>query len=145
MAADKERTQRSRGLADERYARIRESLDRSPLVISHEVQLTTLSLGTASIEGTVIYADGSTLRFFEFLRESAGEVTRDKYRYQYMKAAGGLVFRYDNAPHHRELPSFPHHKHLVGGVEGVRPPDFEDLISESEQHVVVVLGEADPG
>ena len=26
------------------------------------------------------------------------------------------MFRYDNAPHHRELPTFPHHKHVQFGA-----------------------------
>ena len=26
-----------------------------------------------------------------------------------------MVFRYDNAPHHPEIATYPHHKHVKGG------------------------------
>jgi hypothetical protein len=42
--------------------------------------------------------------------EQAGKV---KYRYQYMDEARNLLFRYDNAPHHAEIDSFPHHSWVV--------------------------------
>ena len=29
-----------------------------------------------------------------------------------------VIFRYDDAPHHRNLKTFPHHKHLSDVVEG---------------------------
>ncbi len=38
---------------------------------------------------------------------------RKMYSYQYMDSKNNLIFRYDNAEHHRKLnlPTFPHHKH----------------------------------
>jgi hypothetical protein len=42
-------------------------------------------------------------------------VARLKYRYHYEDPDGRLVFRYDNAPHHPEVETFPHHKHLSDG------------------------------
>jgi hypothetical protein len=47
---------------------------------------------------------------------------------------GRLIFRYDDTPHHTELDSFPHHKHIAdeGTVERADPPDLADVLSEIE-------------
>lgn len=37
------------------------------------------------------------------------------YRFHYADAENQLVFRHVNAPHHPELETFPHHKHLADG------------------------------
>ena len=34
------------------------------------------------------------------------------YSYHYQNSQNELVFRYDNAEHHPEILTFPHHKHL---------------------------------
>lgn len=56
--------------------------------------------------------DGSILYLREFV-DVEMEVERLMYVYQYMNAANGFVFRYDNTGHHKKLniPTYPHHKH----------------------------------
>lgn len=34
-----------------------------------------------------------------------------KYSYHYQDKKERLIFRYDMAPHHKEIDTFPHHKH----------------------------------
>ncbi len=65
------------------------------------------------IRGGILFIDGSKLRFFEYIVVSAtGIVKKLKYRYHYEDPNGELIFRYDNAPHHRQLKTYPHHKHV---------------------------------
>jgi hypothetical protein len=56
------------------------------------------------------------------------------YSYQYMTAENNLIFRYDNAEHHRQLnlPNFPHHKHDVNenNVINSNAPFLEDVVKE---------------
>ena len=48
-----------------------------------------------------------------------------------MDARGKIIFRYDNAPHHPELSSFPHHKHTYNGrVIPVEEPTLTDVLEE---------------
>lgn len=42
------------------------------------------------------------------------------YSFHFQSPSGVCVFRYDMAPHYRELSSFPHHRHL-GAEERVLP------------------------
>lgn len=61
------------------------------------------------ISGKIEFNDGFVLDFTEVKNvEKTGKV---KYRYHFQNDEK-LIFRYDNAPHFRDLPNFPHHKHL---------------------------------
>jgi len=47
------------------------------------------------------------------------------YSYAFVRD-GALAFRYDNAPHHRELATYPHHVH-IGPLQRVSPADQPTL------------------
>ena len=53
-----------------------------------------------------ILTDGTLL----FVRELA-TADESKYSYHWQTQNGKLICRWDNAPHHREIDTFPHHKH----------------------------------
>ena len=59
------------------------------------------------MDGWIQFIDQSRLEFTQSITPE-----RCRYRFQYMNAEGHLIFRYDNAPHHREITTFPHHKHV---------------------------------
>ena len=44
------------------------------------------------------------------------------YRFHYQGPDGHCRFRYDNTPHHPELPHFPHHRHEGPAEEPVPHP-----------------------
>ncbi len=45
----------------------------------------------------------------------------------------GMVFRYDNAPHHVEITTFPHHKHEVDDIRASNEPTLYDVLLEIAQ------------
>ncbi len=55
--------------------------------------------------------DGSLLEIFERFKIEAEQVRVGKYRFHWQDAAGRLRKRWDNAAHHPELPTHPHHLH----------------------------------
>ncbi|HRJ43663.1 MAG TPA: DUF6516 family protein, partial [Caldilineaceae bacterium] len=58
------------------------------------------------------------------------EIERIKYVFQYQGEDGTLIFRYDNAPHFPDLPTFPSHKHTPDGVIAADTPDLTDVLQE---------------
>jgi len=62
------------------------------------------------IEGNIVFTDNSALHFIQFVNVKGGTELY-KYSYHYQDSNGDLIFRYDMAPHHKELRTFPHHKH----------------------------------
>jgi len=79
--------------------------------------------------------DGGTLELFEYVTESGGQIRLAKYSFHWQDAQKQLVRRWDNAPHHPNLPNSPHHVHEENGQarEILREPDFFFVIREIEE------------
>jgi len=73
----------------------------------------------------VHFWDGSFLDIYETVSTELGYPVRISYAYTYLRE-GERVFRYDNAPHHPEIVTFPHHKH-IGIDEHLAPTDQPTL------------------
>jgi hypothetical protein len=58
---------------------------------------------------------------------------RDEINYQ--RADSRRVFRYDNAPHHRELPGFPEHKHEESRIVSAGAPDLNQVLREIDSYL----------
>lgn len=72
----------------------------------------------------ILFYDGSYLDFKERVDSNRCYPSILSYSYQYIRD-GHLVFRYDNARHHPEISSSPHHKH-------VGPEDNERIEASDE-------------
>lgn len=73
------------------------------------------------------------LELVEVLVESGVILRKTDYAYHYQDAERNLIFRYYNAPHHRGVNLFPHHKHTPQGVISANPPHFGDVLREIDQ------------
>jgi hypothetical protein len=61
------------------------------------------------VGGSIIFENNHRLDFVEV--KNIDFQQKIKYRYHYMDENQVMIFRYDNAPHHVEVSTFPHHKH----------------------------------
>ena len=61
-----------------------------------------------SFVAKVNFIDGSVL----FIKDYLFIDSKRKYFYHWQDKSGSLLSRWDNAPHHSDLISFPHHRHL---------------------------------
>jgi len=77
--------------------------------------------------------DDSFLEISEALVVQEGTLTWLSYRYHWQDATGRLILRYDNAPHHPEVESFPHHKHVEEKVAASERPALVKLIAEIQR------------
>jgi len=113
-------------------ARVEEKLkELEPLISSSQISIEHRSSNRVVLKGMIIFIDGSSLHFLEYVLEEDNKLLRVSYRFHYIKQDGSLAFRYDNAPHHPELPTFPHHKHIPGNK----------VVSFSEKSLTDVLDE----
>jgi hypothetical protein len=79
-----------------------------------------------TIGGVVVRA----LRYVDRYVEVVLSLNKINYAYHLQDQAGKLVFRYDNEPHYPELATFPHHKHVSGGV-----PEASEDVEEGARRV----------
>jgi len=84
----------------------------------------------------VVFWDDSFLDLYEVVNVELGHPVKIHYAYTYMRG-GERVFRYDNAPHHPEISTHPHHKH-TGKRERLSPayePTLSQVLDEIEREL----------
>jgi hypothetical protein len=64
-------------------------------------------------KATVLLNDGTQLRVSEIFINNA----LVKYSYYWLTSENSLIRGWDNAPHHKEVATFPHHSHSLSKVE----------------------------
>lgn len=118
-------------------SRIRERLrELKVLALSHQ------AVGSFRIRGEEVFKNKGYLRMrmvlrsqdvvevFVYLVEEGEEARLKDYSIHWQQADGSLVQRWDTAPHHQELESFPYHTHRPTGlVEPTPPLQWDDMLS----------------
>ncbi|MBI4649175.1 MAG: hypothetical protein HY738_21925 [Bacteroidia bacterium] len=94
----------------------------------------SLTQEKGAIEGEVFFNDSSQLDFNEVV--NTNQKSKQKYSYHYMDKNKELIFRYDNVQHHREIKTFPHHKHTENGIIESSEPNLEKILTEIEQKIL---------
>ena len=100
----------------EQYLReLDELISASPEVI--DVEIIRRSVWDTELEKVALYryrlkmSDRSLLELTERLVEEKGTLSIKRYRHHWQSHDGQLIKRWDNAPHHPEIDTFPHHLH----------------------------------
>ncbi|MEW6187978.1 MAG: DUF6516 family protein [Thermodesulfobacteriota bacterium] len=110
---------------------IEDLINSSSIILSSQIQKHLNPGGnTVYLKGQVVFIDSSTLDMAIYITETRDTLYIDKYRFQYMNSREHFVFRYDNAPHHPEIKTFPDHKHLSEGIIPSIRPSFKDILNE---------------
>jgi hypothetical protein len=83
----------------------------------------------------VRFADNALLEVSEAVAITEGRTIEWlSYRYHFQTGEGVILFRYDNAPHHHGLSTFPHHKHTAEGVTESDRCSLHEVIEEIKHH-----------
>lgn len=85
----------------------------------------------------IYFYDDSYLDVYEVVNTELGYPVKIHYAYTYIRA-GERVFRYDNAPHHPEIDTYPHHKHL--GARDALSVANEPTLAQILAEIKSVLG-----
>ena len=123
-------------LVESYYQQIEHEISICPYIVETKLRFDKRALHIAYIEGSIGFIDGSVLHFIEFI-DTKEQVDRYKYSFHYQDKKNKLIFRYDMAPHHKSIISFPHHKHEKSedNVISADPPIFSDILVEIVQTI----------
>jgi hypothetical protein len=92
---------------------IRQLFDQTPYILSKSLEYEDRGGVALLVKGKIIFDNLSELHFREIISFTFANLP-DKiaYSYHYQDREKVLIFRYDNAEHYPEIPSYPHHKHI---------------------------------
>ncbi|GFP23313.1 hypothetical protein HKBW3S42_00492 [Candidatus Hakubella thermalkaliphila] len=68
------------------------------------------------------------LEIFEYVTIDREEPVVNTYSFHWQDGRGNLLSRWDNAPHHKEVTSFPHHRHLENGVVSSKQVTLKEVL-----------------
>jgi len=105
-------------LASERLLEIEEKFEATA------ERIVPVELDEETLRVILYLKDGTNLRVTE---QWAGKVLK-RYSYYWLNSANELKVGWDNAPHHTQMESFPHHKHV--GQRGNLQPSRETSLEE---------------
>ncbi len=92
-----------------------ESISAAPEVVHVEILRRTVWDTGMEVIGLYRYklsmSDGSLLELMERLVQERQSVTVTKYRCHWQDKEARIIKRWDNAPHHQQVKTFPHHRH----------------------------------
>lgn len=114
------------------FARLEDTILRQEIEVQQLDSRRAESNEAGEFNARVSFYDQSLLEASEKVKVEDGEIIKQDYSYHYQKSNGDLVFRYDNAPHHPEIETFPHHKHVESdeNVIASQPPDVSEVLVE---------------
>ncbi len=101
-----------------------ELLNKSKIIQSFRVLDFKQGSGFYYLKCNATLRDGTELYIREYI--SSLEII---YAYHWQDANGNLITRWDNAPHHPEIKTHPHHKHEPQTKES-KATDLEEVLEE---------------
>lgn len=108
-------------------------MSNSKLIVDKTVDFKEFSSDEGMMKGRLLFIGGCVLTFMEYIQIGKG---RPKYRFNLSDSKGNMIFRYDNAAHHREIPTSPHHKHISAEVKPSREMGLAEVLSEIENMIL---------
>lgn len=94
-----------------RIGAARDALVRIAWIHSFDVLSERVLEGIGLLRIRVLLVNGDILYLLERFEEADGRIAVGKYSFHWQRADGSLIRRWDNAPHHPEITSFPNHLH----------------------------------
>ena len=106
------------------FSKVQKKLDDSRwIIIEQSVNFDFVSEEMGIITGKLVFIDNSILEFMELVSKKEVE-----YRFQFMDKNKEMVNRWDSAPHHKEIATFPYHMHTKKGVKESKKVNFFEIL-----------------
>jgi hypothetical protein len=109
----------------------------SPVVRAVQVREREERLYEGFIRLRAVLSNGDLLEAFEFVVATPDALQTLTYRTHWQQGDGRLKRRWDNAPHHKDVPTFPHHVHvgLADRVESSEPMTILKILALVEGEI----------
>jgi len=115
------------------FGSIERLLNNSALIVDKKLDFKEFSSEEGMVRGSLLFIGGYVLNFMEYIQIGK---ERPKYSFNFSDGKRDMIFRYDNAPHHREIPTFPHHKHFRSKIQPSKEMGLAEVLSEIEKIIL---------
>lgn len=88
------------------FKAVEQLLNNSKLITDKTIDFKEFSSEEGMIRGRLLFLGGYVLDFMEYVHI---RIERLKYRFNLSDNKGNMIFRYDNAAHHKDIPTSQTH------------------------------------
>jgi hypothetical protein len=92
-------------------------------------RIVPIELDESTIKVILYMKDGSNLRVVELWENRKLK----RYSYYWLTAKNELIIGWDNAPHHTQFDTFPHHKHIK--LQSNLQPSIENSLEKVMEYI----------
>jgi len=103
---------------------VQAAIRRHAFVVYTTLHFEEIAIDECYIKGCIGLSNGLELHIAEYVVTSPTP-KRLKYRYHLQQPGGRMLVRWDNAPHHQHISTFPDHRHDSDG--SVHPSSAVDI------------------
>jgi len=116
------------GSIEEYFLEVKQALAKvQAFVLSSQITYDSRTITEGTITGKIVLIDKSELHIREYISIDNKKLQRLTYRFHWQDEEKQLIARWDNAPHHPQIKTHPHHKHT------------SSIILESEEMTTIKL------
>ena len=121
-------------MIEDYFTEIESMLIASSIVLSFRSSKEEISEDRGWIKGSVIFTNGTQMHLFEYVKiDDSPRII--KYKYQWQRKDGKLIKRWDNAPHHKELETYPDHIHVGESVYPHKNMNLKRVLDILEEEI----------
>lgn len=113
----------------EYLSRVKALIVLNPRIVQWEIVREEVQGDRAFFRYRLNLRDGGLLEIFELVHIIDGKVQIKKYSFHWQDAMGNLIKRWDNAAHHPEVETYPHHVHNGSDVLPHKPVCAEVILT----------------
>jgi hypothetical protein len=121
-------------LIGEYFSKVNAALIISPVINSFSIKREIKKELEGYIRIDAVLKNNDQLEIFLYVTVNEN-IKIEKYRVHWQDKNGKLIRRWDNAPHHRKIETFPHHIHKDGNVYPHKPIGIIHLIEYLEKEI----------
>ena len=107
-----------------------ESLQKSNIVKNFDV-VEWIDESTVTLIKLMVNIIDETVLYITELETDAHQ----KYSYHWQRTDGEMIIRWDNSPHHKNLKTFPHHKHEKSMVLSSHRITIEEVLEKIRERI----------
>ncbi|BBC22757.1 DUF6516 family protein [Pseudanabaena sp. ABRG5-3] len=115
-------------MIEDYFVQLEEIIKEFPNIRFVSITKKIYNISQGYISGSIIFENNHRLDFVEV--KNIEILNKIKYRYHYMNDEQVMIFRYDNAPHHTNVSTFPHHKHDGENIRESGEPSLDQVLLE---------------
>jgi len=117
-------------MIDDYFEFLKKIAKKNPLVKNFRVIKEFIGVKKGYIRFVIEFIDNSELHVFEYVDSGLHKLN---YSYHWQNNEKKLIKRWDNAPHHSNIETFPHHLHDKNDIKPTNEPTFVEILEKIEE------------